>query len=263
MTIHLNSFIFVYCCVLTLLFGAVVGSFLHCAAWRISRGESFVRGRSRCPVCGAVLAPRDLVPVVSYLVLRGRCRSCHAPIPARYPLSEGFCALMSLVCLLRFDLTVLGLRNWLFLCCLFLLSLTDLDAFLIPDGCLLFAAAVWVLSAPFLPLTLRGALSHAAAGLTYGAAILAVSLLLDRLLGRESLGGGDVKLIALSGLYLGWVAALFAVILSCVLGLLFLSTRRERAEAFPFGPSIAAATAVMLFFGDGLAAWYLGLLGLS
>ena len=248
------------CIVFCVLLGAAMGSFLHCAAWRFSRGESFVTGRSRCPRCGHTLGVIDLIPLFSWLFLRGRCRSCGAKIPVRYFLAELFFALLTVACLLRFGFTVLCLRNWAFLCCLFLLSMVDVETREIPDGALIAAAVIWLAALPFLWSGWKDALAHIAAGVVYGAALLGLSLLMDRLLKKESLGGGDVKLLAVVGLYLGFLPTLFALILACVLGLgQALITGKRRGAAFPFGPALSAAGALMLFFGAALAAWYLGL----
>lgn len=243
-------------------FGAVMGSFLNCAAWRIVRGESFVNGRSRCPACGHELGPMELVPVLSWILQRGRCKNCGAKVSVRYPLTELGFALMTVLCLLRFDLTVLCLRNYVFLCCLFLLTLTDLEDMTIPDGCHIAAALAWALAQPFLFDGWRGVGLSLLSAVLYGGGLLAVSLVMDKVLGRDSLGGGDIKLFAVVGLYLGLVGTLFALMLSCVLGLAFqaLARRSGGGKEFPFGPSIALAAAVMLLYGEPLVSWYRGLL---
>jgi leader peptidase (prepilin peptidase)/N-methyltransferase len=167
----------------------------------------------------------------------------------RYPLTELAFAVITLLCLLRFDLTVLCLRNWVFLCCLFCLSLVDLESYTIPDGCLLTAVGAWVLALPFLRPGWGEILRHVLAGLTFGSSMLLLSILMDKLLGKESLGGDDVKLFAVVGLYLGFAASLFAVMLSCLLGLgfaLIMNRRGEGGKAIPFGPSISAAAACVL-----------------
>ena len=265
MSIWDNRGLLIYCCCVAAVLGAVFGSFLNCAAWRIAHGESFLRGRSRCPVCSHELGVLDLVPVFSWVFLRGRCRYCGTRVSARYPLTELLFALLSVACLLRFDLTVLCLRNWVFLCCLFCLSLVDLDSFTIPDGCLLIALAAWVLALPFLRPGWAWIVRHVLSGLLFGGGLLALSLLMDKLLKRDSLGGGDIKLFAVVGLYLGPIATLFTVMLSCVFGLLPALLRRRRegeSRPIPFGPAISLAAALMLLYGDALTGWYLRLLGL-
>ena len=262
MLIYQSTFALFYFSTLAALLGGAMGSFLHCAAWRIVRGESFLRGRSRCPDCGHTLGPVDLIPLLGWFLLGGKCRYCGKPIPFRYVLSEWGFAALTVLCLLRFGLSVLCLRNYVFLCCLFCLSLVDLESMLIPDGCLTASALAWLGAAPFLGWGWREIGSHTLAALVFGGGVLGISLVMDRLLGRESLGGGDVKLFALTGLYLGLVGTLFASMLACILGLasaVFL--RRGAGQPFPFGPAIAAAAAGMLLFGDPLVQWYLSLLG--
>ena len=258
--LELPGWLTAWCIIVCAMLGAAIGSFLHCAAWRIARGERFTSGRSHCPQCGHVLGAADLIPLLSWLLLKGRCRYCGAKVPVRYFLAELFCALMTLACLFRFDLTALCLRNWLFLCCLFLLSLVDLEISEIPDGCLIAAVIVWLAALPFLWKGWIDVLLHIASGLVFGGALLGVSLILDRVLKKESLGGGDVKLLAVIGLYLGFLPTLFALILACILGLAqALLSGKSRGVAFPFGPALSAAAALLLFFGEQLAGWYLGL----
>lgn len=263
MSIYEDTSLLVFCIVVAACFGAVMGSFLNCAAYRICHGESFLKGRSRCPSCGHTLGAWELIPVFSWLFLKGRCKACGERISARYPLTELAFAAVTAICLLRFDLTVLCLRNFIFLCCLFLLVLTDLEGMLIPDGCHLVSVAAWILAQPFLFRGWGDVGLAVLSGLLFGGGLLLVSLLMDRLLGRESLGGGDIKLFAVVGLYLGMIGTLFAMMLACVLGLLFAALRKARGEGgkeFPFGPSIAAAAAFMLLFGEPVVAWYTGLL---
>lgn len=255
--------VLVFCVVMAAALGAVMGSFLNCAAYRIAHGESFVTGRSRCPKCGHTLTAAELIPVLSWLFQRGRCKACGERISIRYPLTELGFALVTVLCLLRFGLTVVCLRNYIFLCCLFLLTLTDLEAMVIPDGCHIAAALAWLAAAPFVSQNwVHDALMGLVSAVVYGGGLLAVSLILDRVLGRDSLGGGDIKLFAVVGLYLGLVGTLFALMLSCVAGLLFaqLSRRTGEDRAFPFGPAIALSAAVMLLYGAPLVAWYQGLL---
>ena len=262
MSIYEYRPLLIFCVAVAACLGAVAGSFLNCVAWRIVHNEPFVRGRSRCPHCGHVLSPAELIPVFSWLIQRGRCKQCGARISIRYPVTELVFSLVTVLCLLRFDLTVLCLRNLVFLGCLFLLTLTDLDAMIIPDGCHIAAIVAWLAALPFVGMSRGSILTHVLAGIALGGGLLLISLAMDRILGRESMGGGDIKLMAVVGLYLGPIGAMFALVLACVIGLLFHALRRgDGARAFPFGPSIAVAAAAMLLFGAPLVAWYRGLLG--
>jgi len=247
--------------VLAAAFGAVMGSFLNCAAWRITHGESFIKGRSHCPACGHTLGVLELIPVFSWLFQKGRCKACGSVIPARYPLTELVFAGVTAVCLIRFDLTILCLRNYVFLCCLFVLFLTDMDDMIIPDGCHIAAIAAWILAEPFLFTGWGSTALSVGAAFLFGGGLLAVSLVMDRVLGRDSLGGGDIKLFFVVGLYLGMIGTLFTMMLACILGLVIhrIISGKEKKE-FPFGPAIAVSTCIMLLFGDPVINWYSSLL---
>ena len=251
----------VYGIILAFILGACMGSFLNCAAYRIVRGESFIKGKSHCTSCGHELYAKDLVPIISWMTLKGRCRYCGDRVSVRYPLSELAFAVITVFCLLRFDISILCLRNYVFLCCLFLLTLTDIDDMIIPDGCHITALIAWAAAEPFIFTGWRDLLTNIAAAVAFGGGLLLVSLILDHILGRESLGGGDIKLFAVCGLYLGLAGTLFALMIACVAGLLISAVRAKDTEGkeFPFGPYIAAAAAFMLLFGEPLVTWYLGL----
>ncbi len=286
MSIYDYQPILIYCVFLAICIGSVMGSFLNCTAWRIVHGESFVHGRSHCTTCGHVLGATELIPIFSWLFQKGKCKNCGHKISVRYPLTELACALMTVLCLLRFDLSILCLRNYVFLCCLFLLTLTDLEDMIIPDGCLITAVVAWIAALPFTYRSWQDILFSVLAGILYGGGLLGISLVMDKLLGRDSLGGGDIKLFAVIGLYLGMVGTLFTIVFSCIIGLAIhglsvllrkhdtdtlteknikTSDKEPKSEeehigAFPFGPSIAVAAAYMLLYGDKLIGWYQGLL---
>lgn len=255
--------LFIYSCVIAVILGAVMGSFLHCIGWRIAHEEPFWKGRSHCPKCGHTLSPGELIPIFSWLFQKGKCRNCRAPIPVRYPLSELLFAVITLLCLLKFDLSVVCLRNWIFFCCLFCLSVVDLEIFIIPDGCLVVSVLAWVAALPFLFPGWKETGMHILAGLAVGGGLLAISLLMDHIMKKDTMGGGDIKLFAVSGLYLGMLPSLFALILSCVFGLVFVVIQgrfvKNEDGHLPFGPSIAAATWFMLMYGSGLTDWYMSL----
>ena len=247
-----------YSVFLALVFGLVFGSFGNAWAWRIVHHERISRGRSHCPVCGHTLGVRDLVPLASWLLLGGKCRYCGAPIPRRYPLSELLCAAVFLSALLRWGLTWSLLRFLLLGFLLMVASLVDCDSMELPDGLLLAGAAASLLRLLEDP----GAWKSMVAGaLLVPAALLLLVLVMDRLLGRESMGGGDIKLLAVLGLHLGPPALGLALLAACLLGLLFaLLRRQERSQPFPFGPMLALGGWLTMLFGSGLLQWYLALL---
>ncbi len=250
--------------------GAVFGSFINCMAWRVAHGESVSKGRSHCAVCGHTLSPLDLIPIVSYLLLKGRCRYCHEKISPRYMLTELFMGLGFVICLLRFGISIDTLRALIVLCILLAISLVDLDVYLIPDRFVVALIMTWILTLPFvhadgvLVMAGGGALLRTMAirgligGLAIGGGILVLSLIMDKVLGKESLGGGDVKLLFAAGLYLGAAGGLLCLIVSSIVGLIFVAARRSKQ--IPFGPSIALAWMICLLWGEPVIKWYMSLL---
>ena len=261
MTIYSSTLMLVYCLVVAFILGAVFGSFLNCAAVRIVNKESVVKGRSHCMSCGHALGVLDLIPLFSWLFLKGKCRYCKTKIPARYFLSELFMAVMTALCLLMFDLSFLALRNFILLCCLFALSMVDIDSLIIPNRFILIPIGAWAAYIPLAEKPLIYLRDGLIAGAVFGVGLLLISLLMDKVLKKESLGGGDIKLFFVMGLYLGLAKGLLALLVSCVFGLVFVIIKKKKKEPFPFGPSISLATWLCLLFGSYVTDWYLGLFG--
>lgn len=260
-SINLSIGIKVYCIFVTALTGAVFGSFFNCMAWRITHGQNVLKGRSFCPKCKKDLGVMDLVPVFSWIFSGGKCRYCKEKISWRYPMSEVILALLSVLLLLKFDISLEFLKYLIFTYCLFTLSITDLDDYIIPDSLLVIPAISWLILSPFTQLGIKDIVTHLLAGVLLGAIILAFVLLFDRLTNKESMGGGDIKLFALCGLYLGTINSLFMLFFACVIGLVFALITKYRnsneEKHFPFGPAIAIATWLMFMHGEKLVNWYL------
>lgn len=267
------SFITVYILVVAGLLGLAMGSFINCWAWRSTHGESVMSGRSHCVACGHELGVRDLVPVVSWIASGGKCRYCGEKVSVRYPATELVCAaaFVGIVAVYGFSFETLELL--VFAAALLFLSLTDLDEFIIPNGCIFVAIAARAAYLAYAFATggigLDGIAYYVASGFGMGAVLLAIVLAADRVFKRESMGGGDLKLFFVAGLYFGWQQGLFLVILSCLIGIaVALFTRGPSGSegegalkrAFPFGPSIAVACVVTMLVGEPLVTWYLSLL---
>ncbi|MEE0955964.1 MAG: prepilin peptidase [Eubacterium sp.] len=249
-----------YFYILSFIFGTIFGSFINCMAWRITVGESVVKGRSRCPHCGHVLSAADLVPIFSWLLLKGRCRYCKNPISIRYLLIELITGIAFLLAAVRFGLSFETLRAMILVCILMGLSLVDYDSQIIPNGFLLFGIAVWAFFLPLVSEKIAGDLiSGLAGGFAIGGGMLLISMIFDKVTGKESLGGGDVKLFFMTGLYLGPAVGLFNLILACIIGLLFAVLLRR--QKFPFGPAISIASYVSLLYGSMFVEWYSRLIG--
>jgi len=253
---------------LTLLgaFGLVVGSFLNVVIVRVPAGESILRPPSRCPRCHTPIAARDNVPVLSWLILRGRCRGCGEPIPAGYPLVEAGNALLWVLAGLRFGATGEALAYAALFSVLLVLSVIDAELMILPNA-ITYPAAV----ASFLgvvPLALGhddplGKLAGAwLSGLGFAGFLLALLLFWERVLDRDGMGGGDVKLALTLGVWLGYLhpvlvvlAVLAASLLGTLVGLVVIAVRR-RNEAFPFGPWLALGAVAVILAADPLLGLY-------
>ena len=238
------------------LFGLVIGSFLNVVIVRVPAGRSLWRPRSACPRCSALLSWYDNIPVLSFLVLRGRCRTCGVPIAWRYPIVEAVTAVALVLAYLAFGPTAEFVVASVLLAALIAISAIDLQHLLIPD----------VIT---LPGILVGLVANVATGrMSWIDSVLGITLasglfLAIILVSRGGMGGGDLKLGAMLGAFLGWKALLFAlfvaVILGGVLGIaLVASGLRGRKDAVPFGPFLAVGGAMALFWGERVFGWWVG-----
>jgi leader peptidase (prepilin peptidase) / N-methyltransferase len=236
--------------------GLILGSFATVVAHRVPRGEPFVAGRSRCPDCGATIAAYDNIPVLSWLLLRGRCRHCGERISARYPLTE-----LVMAALFAATVLILGtgdagaLALGLALCgVLVIVTVTDLERRVIPNKVLIAGAiGALAIAAATDPSSLPG---RAIAALAAGGFLFLVALAYPR-----GMGMGDVKLVAVMGLYLGRSVApavLIGFAAGAVVGLVMIARRgaSARKQALPFGPFLALGGLIGLWYGDAIVNWY-------
>ena len=231
-------------------YGLVFGSFLNVVVYRVPRGMSLLRPRSHCPACGAPVRWFDNVPVLSYLILLGRCRACRTPISVRYPAVELTAGIVAAGVVARFGLTILGLEAMLLVMLLLPLAFIDLEHHLLPDLLTLPGIAIglvfsWVGGLAPLPGALVGAI--VGAGLPY-----AVMVAYRHLRGVEGMGLGDVKLLAMIGAFLGWRGMLLTLGVGAtggaLVGLMLIATGRGRRDTeLPFGTFLSAAGIVVLF----------------
>lgn len=232
--------------------GAVLGSFANVIIHRVPRRESIVSPPSHCPRCGTPIRPWDNVPLVSFLLLRGRCRGCGGPISWRYPLVEALMAGLAVSAVAAFPDWLSRLAALVLIFLLVVITFIDLDHQLILDRISLPGIAVGLVFAALLGRGVPSLLSALGAGALI-AAIVIVS--------RGGMGGGDVKLAALMGAFLGWpgiAVALFAgFMVGGVLGMTLLALRlRGRKDPIPFGPALATGALVGLFWGEAIMRWY-------
>lgn len=252
----------VYLIFLSIIIGLVFGSFGNAWAYRIVHNEKIARGRSHCPKCGHVLSALDLVPLFSYLFLKGKCRYCKEKISPRYPAAEGIMAVVFALILIKFGLGIQTLLWCGFGFCLVVLSLVDWESLIIPDRLI-------VLSAVFAAIcrALSGEILSALIGaFVLSGGLLIIVLIADRILKKDTMGGGDIKLTFSIGMALGVGRGLFAIFISCIIGLLLAllpgakGREGEDAKAFPFGPALCMGAVIALLIGDYFITWYSGFL---
>ncbi len=250
----------VWLAVIVTLTGAAIGSFLNVCISRIPEGISIVFPPSRCPHCGHPIRIRDNIPIVSYLLLGGKCRDCGERISSRYPLVELLTAVFAWFLFRKYGLALAYPVVFLFICTLIVITFIDLDHQIIPHILTLSGIPVFaVLAVLFLGLTGVDAFL----GIMIGAGTLYfVAVYYEALTGREGMGGGDVNLLAMLGAFLGWKPLLFILLVSSLLGavvgiVLIIAKGKDMRYAVPFGPFLCGAAVIHLFFGDDLSGLFL------
>jgi len=247
------------------LLGLAVGSFLNVCIDRLPRNESIINPPSHCPVCQHKLAAKDLIPVFSYLRLRGRCRYCQAAIPRRLFWVELATALIFAFLYWHYGLSVeLGVMA--FYACLFIIIFViDLEHGLILNKVvypgMVVALLLALLPRPWLTQWVVTGVANAALGGAIGFGIF----LLIAIVSRGGMGWGDVKLAALIGLATGFPLVFFSIIMGAILGgivavALVIAKKRKRRQTIPFGPFLALAAMITLLWGSNILSWYLGLM---
>jgi len=269
---------------LALLVGLIIGSFLNVCILRIPAGKSIVLPSSSCPKCGKAIAPYDNIPVLSWLILGGKCRNCKAKISAMYPAVELLTGLLFLACYLAFGLTIEAFKWAVFAALMVVLTITDLRERILPDmvnvfgvvAGLLFSlftkpidgTALWFANRWFAYPPPQMALSFcdAALGALAGSGLLwIVAEGYFRLRGREGMGLGDVKMMAAAGSFLGLKRTLMMVLVGSLLGsvigiVLIAVSKKGRDYELPFGTFLGAGALLVVFFGTPALQWYQSLL---
>jgi leader peptidase (prepilin peptidase)/N-methyltransferase len=250
--------------ILSVLLGLVVGSFLNVCIHRLPKGESVIAPGSRCEACAASIRWYDNLPLLSFLLLKGRCRTCRSRISWRYPVVEASTAALFALAILRFGLSIRSVVVLVFLAALIVVTFIDLDHQIIPHAVTLPGILFGLLGSL---VTQDPSPREAAAGALMGAGLVyLVAVYAETALRKESMGGGDVNLLAMIGAFLGWRGALLsfflAVLAGACLSILLITFRvLSRKDRIPFGPFLALGAIVALFGGDVLIEWYLDLLG--
>lgn len=245
------------------LFALMIGSFLNVCIYRIPRNESIAFPGSHCTACGKPIKAYDLIPVLSFLFLHGKCRMCKEPISIRYPLVELITGILIAAQAWRFGMTIEFFLYAAMTAVLIVVTMIDLDLQIIPDR---LVAALGILSLLYLflvrfPRYGVSALYNSAIGFVLGG----LFFLLIAIVSNGGMGGGDIKLMAMLGLWFGWQKLLVLMFLTFIGGaiislfLLLLKVKKMK-DGIPFGPFIAFAAYIVSMFGDKIIAWYVGIL---
>jgi len=240
-------------------FGMCVGSFLNVCIYRIPAAKSIVYPGSRCPSCGTGIRFYDNIPVLSYLLLRGKCRQCHAKIAIRYPLIELLGGFFAIVVFLKFGLSIEAAVYYAFIAVLMAITFIDIDHRIIPDVLSLPGIVVFFLAALAVPtVTWKESLIGILVG---GGSLFLVAWIYHLLTRKEGMGGGDIKLLAMIGALIGWKGVFFTIFVASATGTLIgltvmMATRQNMKLAVPFGPFLAIGAISYIFFGPPLIYWY-------
>ncbi len=243
--------------------GTVIGSFLNVCIYRIPAGKSIVSPPSACPHCGQQIRWYQNIPVVSYLLLGGKCSSCKVAISFRYPAIEILTGILFTLVLYYFGFSPATPVYWLFAAALVTITFIDLDHQIIPDVISLPGIVIGFICSFLIPWV---SWIDSLLGIVIGGGILLlIAWLYAKLAGREGMGGGDIKFLGMLGAFLGWKAILPVVFISSLVGTfvgvpLMLLQKSDSRLAIPFGPFLAFAALVYLFWGEQLIHWYLNLI---
>jgi leader peptidase (prepilin peptidase)/N-methyltransferase len=247
----------------SIVFGMVLGSFANVCIYRIPINKSIVNPPSSCPRCGERIKFYDNVPLFSYILLGGKCRHCSDRISFQYPLVEAFFGLMSWVLFIRYGLSYQYFLLLLFIGLLIIISIIDLYHKIIPDllsipGIIIGFGASFLLARTHWADSLIGIIAG-------GGVLFLVAVIFERITGKEGMGGGDVKLLAMIGGWMGWKSLPFILLMSSFSGVLIgggalLLSGKSHRTRIPFGPFLSLGALIYLFFGSELIDWYYGLI---
>lgn len=246
------------------LFGLAIGSFLNVVIHRVPLRQSVLTPRSHCPTCNTALAERDNIPLLSWLLLRGRCRTCKAPISIRYPAVELLTAVLFAGVAVRIGVDWALPSFLLFTAVLIAVSAIDIEHYIVPNRIVIVALAT---SVPLLAVTAM--LDHRGPELRdalVGSLSASAALLVLHIAHPRGMGMGDVKLALVLGLYLGWMGLghvflgiFLGFLLGSIVGIALIATGlRTRSQHLPFAPFLAGGSLVAVIIGDGVLKWYLG-----
>src|SRR4030043_604838 len=246
--------------IVSIIFGALVGSFLNVCIFRLPKKESIIWPGSHCPHCKKPIKFYDNIPLISYMLLMGKCRYCKNPISFQYPLVEGTTALCSLFLIMKFGPSLGYLFYFALVAALIVITVIDLYHQIIPDVISLPGIGVGLIASLILPQnTFLNSLIGVLLG---GGSLFIVGTLYQWLFKREGMGGGDVKLLAMIGAFLGWKAVILTILsgslIGSIIGISIMVLKgKDFKYAIPFGPFLSLGAVIALFYQNEIIVWYL------
>jgi leader peptidase (prepilin peptidase)/N-methyltransferase len=247
--------------VLIFILGLIVGSFSNVCIYRIPRNESIIYPASHCPKCRSNISPKDNIPLLSYILLKGRCRNCKSKISIQYPIVELLSGLIYLIIYLTYGLSIQSLIYIILSSTLIIIAFIDLNEQIVPDVISLPGMVIGLILSFFVPYI---SYANSALGIAVGGGIiLIIGLAGSVIFKKEAMGGGDVKLAAMIGAFLGWRYIIISLFLGFFLGalagiFLIMSKIKSREDAIPFGPFIVLGSFITLLCGEKIISWYIG-----
>lgn len=247
--------------VLIFILGLIVGSFSNVCIYRIPRNESIIYPASHCPKCRSNISPKDNIPLLSYVLLKGRCRNCKSKISIQYPIVELITGLIYLLIYLIYGFSIQTLIYIVLASALIIVAFIDLNEQIVPDVISLPGIVIGLIISFFVPY-----ISFINSGLGVvagGGIILIIGLVGSVIFKKEAMGGGDVKLAAMIGAFLGWRYIVISLFLGFFLGalagiFLIISKIKSREDVVPFGPFIVLGSFITLLWGGKILRWYIG-----
>ncbi|OIP71519.1 prepilin peptidase [Candidatus Atribacteria bacterium CG2_30_33_13] len=245
--------------ILIFILGLIVGSFCNVCIYRIPKNESIIYPASHCPKCRTTIKPVDNIPLLSYILLKGRCRNCGSKISIQYPVVELLTGMIYLIIYLIYGLSIQSLIYIILSSALIIIAFIDLNEQIVPDVISLPGIGVGLILSFFVPYL---SFINSALGVVVGGGIiLIIALVGSMIFKKEAMGGGDVKLAAMIGAFLGWRYTIISLFLGFFLGalvgiFLVLSKIKSKEDMVPFGPFIALGSLITLLWGEKIIAWY-------
>ncbi|SLM32956.1 PilD [Desulfamplus magnetovallimortis] len=250
--------------VVVFIFGACIGSFLNVCIYRIPKDKSIIFPGSFCPVCRYKIPFYLNIPIISYIILGGKCKNCRTPISIRYPAIELLTALFALAVVMKFNLTLEALFWFSFIAVLIIITFIDIDFQIIPDILSIPGIFIFAFSPAAVPwMTLKESMLGILAG---GGSLYFVAISYYLVRKEDGMGGGDIKLLAMIGAATGWKGVFFTIMTASVTGtvaglLIMLITRSVNTRLrLPFGPYLSFGAILYIFFGTDIIRWYFNFL---